>query len=104
MKNQKVKDNELRTVFKIDSWFDQVPDSDEKIYKEGIGKIFYNILLAMGFKYNKAVWQNPKFLLTRGTAMKTIVDSLTAYINDIIRPHGAYILALHDWAKTHLSP
>lgn len=97
------KDEDLRKLFKVDDWFNQVPPSDEKIYKSGIGKMFYNILLAMGFKYDKQVWQNPQFLKVRLKSMQAMVDSINAYVSNIIRPHGAYMISLLEWAKTHKS-
>ena len=95
------KPKEFRDLFGIDKWFDKEPPSDEKIYKTGIGKMFYNILLAMGFKYDKAVWQNIKFLQVRGKSMKAMVDSITGYMNNIIRPYGEYMYELFQWSKSH---
>ena len=95
------KPDEFRRLFNIDKWFDKEPPSDEKIYKKGIGKMFYNILMAMGFKYDKAVWQNIKFLQVRAKSMKAIVDSVTAYINGMVRPYGEYMAELFKWSKEH---
>lgn len=95
------KPKEFRDLFGIDKWFDKEPPSDEKIYKTGIGRMFYNILLAMGFKYDKAVWQNIKFLQVRGRSMKAMVDSITGYMNDVIRPYGEYMYELFQWSKSH---
>ena len=96
-----VKADELRRTLAVDKWFDIQPPKDDKVYQTEVGKMFYNILIKMGFQYDKVVWQNPQFMQVRPKVMPQMVDSLNNYLYSLVQPHGAYLMALLGWAKAH---
>ena len=99
--NPATKPEDLKKFLKIDTWFNEKPPVGDSAYQSEIGRMFYNILMSMGFKYDKRVWQNPQFLKERPNAMKTLTESVNAYLHDLVEPYGKYILALKTWGLTH---